>query len=100
MVERQTEESGIICYQGYTALARHALIAWRLKIPIKRDGWQGEWRCYCAAVPGQNHDGEIESVLANGAAISRDLAEFLFKNTVEYFCNKESHDFSKLDYAS
>jgi len=99
MINRK-EEGGFIIYEGYRPLACKVLVAWKLKIPINRDGWGGEWRCYCDAVPGQNHDNETGMVLEQGDKVDSGLAEFMFKSTIEYYCEQESHEFSKLDYAS
>jgi hypothetical protein len=54
-------------YVRYTALARRVLAVCQTRI-------EGAWCAYCDAVPGQNHDEEIASVLHDGCKLGECIA--------------------------
>lgn len=55
----------------YRALARCVLA-------VAETRAEGTWAAYCDAVPGKNHENELEPVLNQGAKLTEDVARVLF----------------------
>lgn len=55
----------------YKALSRRVLA-------VAVEGSVGDWACYIDAVPGNNHEVELEDVMRHGAKQSKKLALVLF----------------------
>ena len=61
------------------ALNRDVLVVARTRI-------EGKWAAYCKAVPGRNHDYEMDGVLYDGSKVPERVARVLFPdfNDIKY----------------
>lgn len=63
----------------YRALHCEVLVVAKANLDV------GDWKAYCAPVPGESHDDEWQAVVDRGSPIAQDLAEFLFPQFAERF---------------
>ena len=75
----ETKIDGRVAVVEWLALHHKVLIVAKANPDI------GDWKAYCAPVPGENHDNEWLEVFHQGTPISQDKAEFLFPRFAEKF---------------
>ena len=71
--------------RGRPAVVDWIALHYQVLVVAKANPLTGDWKAYCAPVPGENHDNEWLEVFEKGSPISLDRGEFLFPRFAERF---------------